>query len=171
MLNEYKKRIFESEEEFFRALSAIKPCDLRDDETSMEDAIRFCKDVLTCFLKTGYMVPDKDKTELCLYRLGVCEIDKVAPKFAIKEDARVGDILVKGNIQFPLIAFDQVFICKDQESLHCSWIKLTEGGFENSWVAEWIDKQDEKKQENLAEPEIVDEPETVQNVPENDYDR
>lgn len=157
MLN--KKKEFSSEEDFFRALGAIKPCDLRDEQTSMKDAISFCVNVLRCFQRTGYMVPDKEKTELYLYRLGACRTDKAASKFVDKDKTTVGEVLIKDNIQFPLMAFDQVFLCETQESLRYSWERLTGFGYENSWVAEWIEKNEKTKdiEKSTEEPERIDE--------------
>jgi len=141
-------KCYATEEEFFEELKKIKPCDLRDDETKLRDAVEFCKQIMTAFIKAENIYPNQDRLALILYRLGACEYKKASKKF-LSDKASLGELLKsQNNIGFPLSAFTQILNAKPG-SYECGWSKITEGGQECSWAAEWVSAQEKENQLQL----------------------
>ena len=139
-----EQTMFKDEEELFEALGEVEPCDLRDEKTTTEDAVKFCKGVMTCLARAENLVPNKDRLAAALYRLGACEYKKAPAKFLVIENATVGMTLeAKNNIQFPLSAFSQLLSAK-QSTFIVGWEKVVEGG-KYSWANTWLESQQQKE--------------------------
>ena len=133
-----KKLVFKNEEEFFEELKKIKPCDLRDENTKIKDAVEFCQAVLKCFDAAGFL-PDQDKLALALYRMGACEYGKAAKHLLPIKDAYLRDVLTaKNNVQFPLSVFSQI-LNTEPDSYEYGWAKA-----KDVWISNWLNTQKEQ---------------------------
>lgn len=139
---EHDAFVFHSEEEVFEALKKIKPCDLTSNKTSVEDAVRFCKEVMTVLLKCEDLCPNHRKMEEALTALGACRYDDANKKF--KTDAeKLSEVLTKkDNIEFPLSVLTQI-IGSSYNSYKFGLQRATDGGKKYSWVGEWLSAQSE----------------------------
>ena len=138
---EHELFVFHSKEEAFEALSAIKPCDLTSNETKLEDAVNFCKEVMTVLIKCEDLRLDHKELETALTNLGACTIDNASKKF--RTNARtIGDILTKkNNIEFPLSVFTQIIGTSD-ESYRYGFSRAVDGG-KKGWIGEWLYTQNQ----------------------------
>ena len=137
MENEEKKPL-RNEEEFFKALSEITPCDLRDSKTTIKAALVFCTQVLSYFERATFR-PDQDKLELSLYHMGACEYKKAAEHLLPIKNAYIEDILkAKNNVQFPLVVFSQI-LNTEPDSYEYGWAKAKGG-----WISNWLNAQKEQ---------------------------
>ena len=134
-------KFYSSQEELFNDLKKIEYCDLRSDKTAVKDAVKFCVNVMRCFAMAEYIVPNQEKLQVALYKLGACEYNRANPKFLPIEDSRIVNVLdKKDNIQFPLGAMNQVF-GSSSYNFSANWERIVEGG-KDSWAQIWLTAQD-----------------------------
>ena len=125
---------FKNEKEFFMSLAFVKPCDLRDETTMSDDAIKFCKTILGLFDHVKDFIPNQDQLALKLYRLGACEHNKAARKFIEMKGVRVEDLItIDRNIQFPLSVFTQILNTSNQ-SYEFFWNLMQSTDLFKSWI-------------------------------------
>ena len=135
---------YESELEFFEDLKDIQPCDLRDNNTRETDAVKFCKEIMECFVRSSKFTPNQDKLALLLYRLGACEYDKAAKKFLGLEPSSIGVSLnEKNNIEFPLSVFTQI-LNTSESSYKYGWAKAMDG-----WIEDWLKTQEDESEKDI----------------------
>ncbi len=166
-----KKTKIETEEDIFKALKQIKPCDLTDENTTIEDAVEFCKDIMMVFVEAAELdLPPPNQLRLVdtLKQLGACTYDNAAGQF--KTDGKTLQIKAPNNVEFPLSFFSQI-IGTTSRSYRYGYLKATDGGEKYSWASEWIQAQpgntksrasdDEAEQSKLGDkPELKFEPQS-----------
>ena len=167
--------LYRNTDEALLALTEIKPCDLSSGDTSTEEAVAFCEEVMTVFLKSAdlYFSETKGK-ELrnILQLLGAKTTEKANKKFISRtkttNKAYQDFIRQKDNIQFPLMIFDEIiskpgvidFHTKD--FLSCWYSGLDKQTLEQvngnavkeiefSPIGIWLSTQNEKTKDLLAE--------------------
>jgi len=147
-----EKKVYKTQEEFFEALKKIKPCDLKDEKTSIEDAVEFCKQLMECFIaaKRWYLVPDVAKLREELKALGGCRYNEAHPKFLVEKEEDLRKFLrLANNIQFPLEAMEQVFLC-DQDDFTYAFDQIAGHG-EQSYAKAWLRSQETLRKEKSEE--------------------
>ncbi len=126
------------------ALTKIKPADLKSSQTTIEDAITMCKEVMTVILKCQDLkFTEKEREDFgnALKALGCAKVEEASQKFQPLNDATVGEILnKKNNVQFPVWTFTILTDCR--ESFYYGLAKITDGGRENSDIAVWLNAQE-----------------------------
>ena len=141
------------------ALTEIEPANLKSSATSMEDAVRMCKAVMTVILKCEDLhFDDQQRTEFqeTLKALGCATFDQADAKFKPLGDATIGEIVGKKNdIQFPLSAFTNLIDCS-KETFDFGKAKMTDGGEKSSWVGEWLAAQDMEATTTTTTEETID---------------
>ena len=145
-----KEFVYADFEQMIKDLGNIKSCDLTSETTSLEDALKLCKKVMTIFLKAEDLnLSFEQQKQLCqrLEGLGCCKYKNAAEKFCanFNSSASVDSILCKEqNIEYPLLAFSQV-LDVDHETFVDNFKHLTKGGKGESLCGQWLQAQEKTK--------------------------
>lgn len=145
-----KEFVYADFEQMIKDLGNIKSCDLTSETTSLDDALKLCKKVMTIFLKAEDLnLSDEQQKQLCqkLKDLGCCKYKNAAEKFCanFNSSASVDSILCKGqNIEYPLLAFSQL-LDVDHETFVDNFKHLTKGGKGESLCGQWLQAQEKTK--------------------------
>lgn len=145
-----KEFVYADFEQMMKDLGNIKSCDLTSETTSLEDALKLCKKVMTIFLKAEDLnLSFEQQKQLCqrLEGLGCCKYKNAAEKFCANFNsyASVDSILRKGqNIEYPLLAFSQL-LDVDHETFVDNFKHLTKGGKGESLCGQWLQAQEKTK--------------------------
>ena len=145
-----KEFVYADFEQMIKDLGNIKSCDLTSETTSLEDALKLCKKVMTIFLKAEDLNLSFEKQkQLCqrLEGLGCCKYKNAAEKFCanFNSSASVDSILCKEqNIEYPLLAFSQL-LDVDHETFVDNFKHLTKGGKGESLCGQWLQAQEKTK--------------------------
>ncbi len=145
-----KEFVYADFEQMIKDLGNIKSCDLTSETTSLEDALKLCKKVITIFLKAEDLnLSFEQQKQLCqrLEGLGCCKYKNAAEKFCanFNSSASVDSILCKEqNIEYPLLAFSQL-LDVDHETFVDNFKHLTKGGKGESLCAQWLQAQEKTK--------------------------
>ena len=147
---ERKEFVYADFEQMIKDLGNIKSCDLTSETTSLEDALKLCKKVMTIFLKAEDLnLSFEQQKQLCqrLEGLGCCKYKNAAEKFCanFNSSASVDSILCKEqNIEYPLLAFSQL-LDVDHETFVDNFKHLTKGGKGESLCGQWLQAQEKTK--------------------------
>ncbi len=144
-----KKMVFSSLDEAMLALAKIKPADLSSSETTKEDAMNLCKDVMTVILKCRYISDNFKNVETrkifqkSLRDLGCVEYEQANEKFfELGKNVTEGRSVYAGcSIEFPLHCFSRLLKDEGGNSFVDEMKKLTEG-LERSSIGSWLTVQD-----------------------------
>lgn len=145
-----KEFVYADFEQIMKDLGNIKSCDLTSETTSLEDALKLCKKVMTIFLKAEDLnLSFEQQKQLCqrLEGLGCCKYKNAAEKFCanFNSNASVDSILCKEqNIEYPLLAFSQL-LDVDHETFVDNFKHLTKGGKGESLCGQWLHAQEKTK--------------------------
>ena len=145
-----KEFVYADFEQMIKDLGNIKSCDLTSETTSLEDALKLCKKVMTIFLKAEDLnLSFEQQKQLCqrLEGLGCCKYKNAAEKFCanFNSSASVDSILCKEqNIEYPLLAFSQL-LDVDHETFVDNFKHLTKGGKGESLCGQWLKAQEKTK--------------------------
>ena len=145
-----KEFVYADFEQMIKDLGNIKSCDLTSETTSLEDALKLCKKVITIFLKAEDLnLSFEQQKQLCqrLEGLGCCKYKNAAEKFCanFNSSASVDSILCKEqNIEYPLLAFSQL-LDVDHETFVDNFKHLTKGGKGESLCGQWLQAQEKTK--------------------------
>lgn len=145
-----KEFVYADFEQMIKDLGNIKSCDLTSETTSLEDALKLCKKVMTIFLKAEDLnLSFEQQKQLCqrLEGLGCCKYKNAAEKFCVNfnSSASVDSILCKEqNIEYPLLAFSQL-LDVDHETFVDNFKHLTKGGKGESLCGQWLQAQEKTK--------------------------
>ena len=145
-----KEFVYADFEQIMKDLGNIKSCDLTSETTSLEDALKLCKKVMTIFLKAEDLnLSFEQQKQLCqrLEGLGCCKYKNAAEKFCanFNSSASVDSILCKEqNIEYPLLAFSQL-LDVDHETFVDNFKHLTKGGKGESLCGQWLQAQEKTK--------------------------
>lgn len=145
-----KEFVYADFEQMMKDLGNIKSCDLTSETTSLEDALKLCKKVMTIFLKAEDLnLSFEQQKQLCqrLEGLGCCKYKNAAEKFCanFNSSASVDSILCKEqNIEYPLLAFSQL-LDVDRETFVDNFKHLTKGGKGESLCGQWLQAQEKTK--------------------------
>lgn len=145
-----KEFVYADFEQIIKDLGNIKSCDLTSETTSLEDALKLCKKVMTIFLKAEDLnLSFEQQKQLCqrLEGLGCCKYKNAAEKFCanFNSSASVDSILCKEqNIEYPLLAFSQL-LDVDHETFVDNFKHLTKGGKGESLCGQWLQAQEKTK--------------------------
>lgn len=145
-----KEFVYADFEQMMKDLGNIKSCDLTSETTSLEDALKLCKKVMTIFLKAEDLnLSFEQQKQLCqrLEGLGCCKYKNAAEKFCanFNSSASVDSILRKEqNIEYPLLAFSQL-LDVDHETFVDNFKHLTKGGKGESLCGQWLQAQEKTK--------------------------
>lgn len=145
-----KEFVYADFEQMIKDLGNIKSCDLTRETTSLEDALKLCKKVMTIFLKAEDLnLSFEQQKQLCqrLEGLGCCKYKNAAEKFCanFNSSASVDSILCKEqNIEYPLLAFSQL-LDVDHETFVDNFKHLTKGGKGGSLCGQWLQAQEKTK--------------------------
>lgn len=145
-----KEFVYADFEQMIKDLGNIKSCDLTSETTSLEDALKLCKKVITIFLKAEDLnLSFEQQKQLCqrLEGLGCCKYKNAAEKFCanFNSSASVDSILCKEqNIEYPLLAFSQL-LDVDHETFVNNFKHLTKGGKGESLCGQWLQAQEKTK--------------------------
>lgn len=145
-----KEFVYADFEQMIKDLGNIKSCDLTSETTSLEDALKLCKKVMTIFLKAEDLnLSFEQQKQLCqrLEGLGCCKYKNAAEKFCanFNSSASVDSILCKEqNIEYPLLAFSQL-LDVDHETFVDNFKHLTKGGKGESLCGQWLQAQEKTK--------------------------
>ena len=145
-----KEFVYADFEQMIKDLGNIKSCDLTSETTSLEDALKLCKKVMTIFLKAEDLnLSFEQQKQLCqrLEGLGCCKYKNAAEKFCanFNSSASVDSILCKEqNIEYPLLAFSQL-LDVDHETFVDNFNHLTKGGKGESLCGQWLQAQEKTK--------------------------
>lgn len=145
-----KEFVYADFEQMIKDLGNIKSCDLTSETTSLEDALKLCKKVMTIFLKAEDLnLSFEQQKQLCqrLEGLGCCKYKNAAEKFCanFNSSANVDSILRQGqNIEYPLLAFSQL-LDVDHETFVDNFKHLTKGGKGESLCGQWLQAQEKTK--------------------------
>lgn len=145
-----KEFVYADFEQMMKDLGDIKSCDLTSETTSLEDALKLCKKVMTIFLKAEDLnLSFEQQKQLCqrLEGLGCCKYKNAAEKFCanFNSSASVDSILCKEqNIEYPLLAFSQL-LDVDHETFVDNFKHLTKGGKGESLCGQWLQAQEKTK--------------------------
>ena len=145
-----KEFVYADFEQMMKDLGNIKSCDLTSETTSLEDALKLCKKVMTIFLKAEDLnLSFEQQKQLCqrLEGLGCCKYKNAAEKFCanFNSSASVDSILCKEqNIEYPLLAFSQL-LDVDHETFVDNFKHLTKGGKGESLCGQWLQAQEKIK--------------------------
>lgn len=145
-----KEFVYADFEQMIKDLGNIKSCDLTSETTSLEDALKLCKKVMTIFLKAEDLnLSFEQQKQLCqrLEGLGCCKYKNAAEKFCanFNSSASVDSILRKEqNIEYPLLAFSQL-LDVDHETFVDNFKHLTKGGKGESLCGQWLQAQEKTK--------------------------
>lgn len=145
-----KEFVYADFEQMIKDLGNIKSCDLTSETTSLEDALKLCKKVMTIFLKAEDLnLSFEQQKQLCqrLEGLGCCKYKNAAEKFCanFNSPASVDSILCKEqNIEYPLLAFSQL-LDVDHETFVDNFKHLTKGGKGESLCGQWLQAQEKTK--------------------------
>lgn len=145
-----KEFVYADFEQMIKDLGNIKSCDLASETTSLEDALKLCKKVMTIFLKAEDLnLSFEQQKQLCqrLEGLGCCKYKNAAEKFCanFNSSASVDSILCKEqNIEYPLLAFSQL-LDVDHETFVDNFKHLTKGGKGESLCGQWLQAQEKTK--------------------------
>ena len=145
-----KEIVYADFEQMIKDLGNIKSCDLTSETTSLEDALKLCKKVMTIFLKAEDLnLSFEQQKQLCqrLEGLGCCKYKNAAEKFCanFNSSASVDSILCKEqNIEYPLLAFSQL-LDVDHETFVDNFKHLTKGGKGESLCGQWLQAQEKTK--------------------------
>lgn len=146
-----KEFVYDDFEQMIKDLGSIKSCDLTSETTSLEDALKLCKKVMTIFLKAEDLnLSFEQQKQLCqrLEGLGCCKYKNAAEKFCanFNSSASVDSILCKEqNIEYPLLAFSQL-LDVDHETFVDNFKHLTKGGNGESLCGQWLQAQEKTKE-------------------------
>ena len=145
-----KEFVYADFEQMIKDLGNIKSCDLTSETTSLEDALKLCKKVMTIFLKAEDLnLSFEQQKQLCqrLEGLGCCKYKNAAEEFCanFNSSASVDSILCKEqNIEYPLLAFSQL-LDVDHETFVDNFKHLTKGGKGESLCGQWLQAQEKTK--------------------------
>lgn len=145
-----KEFVYADFEQMIKDLGNIKSCDLTSETTSLEDALKLCKKVMTIFLKAEDLnLSFEQQKQLCqrLEGLGCCKYKNAAEKFCanFNSSASVDSILCKEqNIEYPLLEFSQL-LDVDHETFVDNFKHLTKGGKGESLCGQWLQAQEKTK--------------------------
>ena len=145
-----KEFVYADFEQMIKDLGNIKSCDLTSETTSLEDALKLCKKVMTIFLKAEDLnLSFEQQKQLCqrLEGLGCCKYKNAAEKFCanFNSSVSVDSILCKEqNIEYPLLAFSQL-LDVDHETFVDNFKHLTKGGKGESFCGQWLQAQEKTK--------------------------
>lgn len=145
-----KEFVYADFEQMIKDLGNIKSCDLTSETTSLEDALKLCKKVMTIFLKAEDLnLSFEQQKQLCqrLEGLGCCKYKNAAEKFCanFNSSASVDSISCKEqNIEYPLLAFSQL-LDVDHETFVDNFKHLTKGGKGESLCGQWLQAQEKTK--------------------------
>lgn len=145
-----KEFVYADFEQMMKDLGNIKSCDLTSETTSLEDALKLCKKVMTIFLKAEDLnLSFEQQKQLCqrIEGLGCCKYKNAAEKFCVNfnSSASVDSILCKEqNIEYPLLAFSQL-LDVDHETFVDNFKHLTKGGKGESLCGQWLQAQEKTK--------------------------
>ena len=145
-----KEFVYADFEQMMKDLGNIKSCDLTSETTSLEDALKLCKKVMTIFLKAEDLnLSFEQQKQLCqrLEGLGCCKYKNAAEKFCanFNSSASVDSILCKEqNIEYPLLAFSQL-LDVDHETFVDNFKHLTKGGKGESLCGQSLQAQEKTK--------------------------
>ena len=145
-----KEFVYADFEQMMKDLGNIKSCDLTSETTSLEDALKLCKKVMTIFLKAEDLnLSFEQQKQLCqrLEGLGCCKYKNAAEKFCanFNSSASVDSILCQEqNIEYPLLAFSQL-LDVDHETFVDNFKHLTKGGKGESLCGQWLQAQEKTK--------------------------
>lgn len=145
-----KEFVYADFEQMMKDLGNIKSCDLTSETTSLEDALKLCKKVMTIFLKAEDLnLSFEQQKQLCqrLEGLGCCKYKNAAEKFCanFNSSVSVDSILCKEqNIEYPLLAFSQL-LDVDHETFVDKFKHLTKGGKGKSLCGQWLQAQEKTK--------------------------
>ncbi len=145
-----KEFVYADFEQMIKDLGNIKSCDLTSETTSLEDALKLCKKVMTIFLKAEDLnLSFEQQKQLCqrLEGLGCCKYKNAAEKFCanFNSSVSVDSILCKEqNIEYPLLAFSQL-LDVDHETFVDKFKHLTKGGKGKSLCGQWLQAQEKTK--------------------------
>ena len=145
-----KEFVYADFEQMMKDLGNIKSCDLTSETTSLEDALKLCKKVMTIFLKAEDLnLSFEQQKQLCqrLEGLGCCKYKNAAEKFCanFNSSASVDSILCKEqNIEYPLLAFSKL-LDVDHETFVDNFKHLTKGGKGESLCGQWLQAQEKTK--------------------------
>ena len=139
---------YKSENKLFEELLKIEYCDLKNDETSYNQAYKFCKKIMQCFAHAQTFTPDQSKLIQTLKSIGACSYDDINKNLVTTEKLSVNEMLNKNNdLMFPVFMFNQIFN-KDNSNFSYFWFKVVkDGGQKYSWINTWINSQKENNVE------------------------
>ena len=128
---------YETLDEFYEDLSKIKPVDYTSAETSMEDAVAHSRKVLEVLVRAENLDLSREQKNVseALKMVGCVPWPQANEKF--QDQSSIGELLYKESVSFPLSAYQQL-IDSSPKSFAFGWYKLTDGGAEYSWIAEWL---------------------------------
>ncbi|MGN1201545.1 MAG: hypothetical protein ACI4R8_04770 [Candidatus Caccovivens sp.] len=146
---EYYKNVREAVE----ALLEIEPVDLKSRNTSNEDAVKFCREVLTVLMgceNLNFNGTEQMYISDALKSIGCVKYKNAANQFKSNKTETIGCISEKPNsIEFPLECFTRL-IDADQDTFSYGLSKILDGGEKHSWVASWLSAQ-EKADNKIVE--------------------
>ena len=139
--------VYHSFEEAMTDISKIEPVDLKSNDVSMEEAVKFCEKVCTSILKCEDLrFTDEQMKQFsdALEAIGCTTYKKASMKFHSNKETGIG-IDEPNNIAFPLSAFSQL-IGTDRDTFAFGLSKMTDGGLENSWIGIWLKAQEAERE-------------------------
>ena len=130
------KKPYQSLDQLFEDLREIKPIDFTTEETTMDQAIRFSKEVLECLVAAkdfeGKLYLRAAKLADTLKSIGCVEWKAAAPKFRAMPGGEKGDY-AKGSTAFPLSCFYNLI--QKSELNVCYFYRLVAFGDINAWLS------------------------------------
>ena len=128
---------YKNNEEALLDLINIKPCDLKSEETSLSDAIEFCKDVFEVLRKIRFfsLTPELYKEiEETLKNLGAAGSKDIAEKFQVPIGVYYGRACKEtGTIWAPVIVFT-AFLDNEKDPAAYWCARMREDGVFQHWT-------------------------------------
>ena len=138
--------VYHSLNEALNALKEVKPVDLRNGTTSIEEAVTFCQEVLLILQKSSdlSLTPEQQKQySEALKAIGCVNYNDAHKSYKTATKNNIGALLQEeNNIEFPLSAFTQL-IDTTPDSFEYGMSKLTDGDLQYSWIGEWLRTQED----------------------------
>ena len=137
--------VYHSVDEAILALTEIKPADLKSEKTTLGEAVRLCKEVLTVVLKSEDLEFDDKQIKVfqkTLKALGCATYEDANEKFKTAGEGVIGQVRTKeNNLDFPLTAFTGL-IDNKSSSFRTNLAKFTDGGEGICWISGWLSAQE-----------------------------
>ena len=141
--NEIRYRIYRNVNEALEELKKINPADLTSDETTLAEAIRFCREVMTVLVGCDELqFTEEQQRELSeqLKALGCVTYDAANKKYKSSASFK-RTIGTPGSIEYPLSAFSQL-IDTDRGTFLTGMDLITDGGMSgDGWTGRWLKAQ------------------------------